>query len=117
MPGDLDDEGLFEVDPRQRLDSHSVPPKAAVVKTFRVFAPDQELLLPPSLDDWLPAEHLARFIADLVDEHLDLSRILGAYAESRGGPPYDPRLMVRILALWLHQRGAFLTGDRTQVCR
>jgi transposase len=97
VPGDLGDEGLFEVDPVQRLDSYSVPPKAAVVKTFRVFAPDQGLLLPPSLDDWLPAEHVARFIADLVDEHLDLSRIHAAYTEVRGGPPYDPRLMVRIL--------------------
>lgn len=71
--------------------------KAPVVKTFRPFAPDQGLLLPPSLDDWLPGDHLVRFIADLVDEHLDLSRIHAAYSESRGGPPYDPRLMVRIL--------------------
>ena len=55
------------------------------------------MLLPPSLDDWLAAEHLARFIAELVDEHLDLSRIRAAYTEGRGGPPYDPRLMVRIL--------------------
>ena len=66
-------------------------------KTFRAFDPDQGLLLPPSLDDWLPAEHLARFIAELVGEHLDLSRIRAAYTEGRGGPPYDPRLMVRIL--------------------
>lgn len=66
-------------------------------KTFRVFAPEQGLLLPPSLDDWLPDEHLARFVADLVDEHLDLSRIHAGYTEVRGGPPYDPRLMVRIL--------------------
>ncbi|QIV79882.1 IS1182 family transposase [Mycolicibacterium frederiksbergense] len=71
--------------------------KAPVDKTFRVFAPDQDLLFPPSLDDWLPAEHLARFVAELVDEHLDLSRIHGVYTEVRGGPPYDPRLMVRIL--------------------
>ena len=54
-------------------------------------------MLPPSLDDWLPDEHLARFIADLVDEHLALSRIHAVYTETRGGPPYDPRLMVRIL--------------------
>ncbi len=62
-------------------------PKAPVDRTFRVFDPDQGLLLPPSLDDWLPEEHLARFIADLVDEHLDLSRIHRAYTEGRGGPP------------------------------
>lgn len=97
VPEDSGDEGLFPVDPAQRVDPDSVAPKAPVVKTFRLFAPDQGLLLPPSLDDWLPAGHLVRFIADLVDEHLDLSRIHSAYTEVRGGPPYDPRLMVRIL--------------------
>jgi transposase len=97
VPDDLDDGGLFEVDPAQRVDPHSVAPKPPVDKTFRVFDPDQGLLLPPLLDEWLPAEHLARFIAELVDEHLDLSRIHAAYTEGRGGPPYDPRLMVRIL--------------------
>ena len=66
-------------------------------KTFRVFAPDQGSLLPPSLDDWLPAEHLARLIAELVDEHLDLVPIRAAYTEGRAAPPCDPRLMVRIL--------------------
>lgn len=89
------------------MDRHSLAPKPPVDKTFRAFAPDQGLLLPPSLDDWLPADHLARFIADLVDEHLDLSRITAAYTEVRGGPPYDPRLMVRIL---LH---GYTTGVRS----
>lgn len=98
---------MFEVDPGQRVDRHSLAPKPPVDKTFRAFAPDQGLLLPPSLDDWLPADHLARFIADLVDEHLDLSRITAAYTEVRGGPPYDPRLMVRIL---LH---GYTTGVRS----
>lgn len=54
-------------------------------KTFRVFDPDQGLLSPPSLDDWLPAD-LARFVAELIDEHLDLSRIRASYEEGRGGP-------------------------------
>lgn len=97
MPDELGDEGLFEVDTAQRVDSDSLAPKAPVDKTFRLFAPEQGLLLPPSLDDWLPADHMVRFIADVVDEHLDLSRIHAAYTEVRGGPPYDPRLMVRIL--------------------
>jgi transposase len=97
VPDDLDDGGLFRVDPAERVDSHSAVPKSQVDKTFRMFDPDQGFLLPPSLDDWLPAEHLARFIAELVDEHLDLSRIGAGYTEGRGGPPYDPRLMVRIL--------------------
>jgi len=71
--------------------------KTPVDKTFRAFDPSQDLLLPPSLDDWLPAEHMARFVAELVDEHLDLSRIRAGYTEGRGAPPYDPRLMVRLL--------------------
>jgi transposase len=94
---DAGEDGLFSIDPAQRVDAQAVAPKAPVSKTFRAFEPDQGLLLPPSLDDWLPAEHLARFIGELVDEHLDLSRIRAAYAEGRGAPPYDPRLMVRIL--------------------
>jgi transposase len=66
-----------------------------VDKTFRAFDPHQ--VLPPSLDDWLPEDHLARFVADLVDEVLDLSPILADYTEKRGFPPYDPRLMLRLL--------------------
>ena len=68
-----------------------------VDKTFRRFDPDQQFLLPPSLDEWLPADHLARFVAELVDEHLDLSRFLAVFTEGRGAPPYDPRVMLRIL--------------------
>lgn len=55
------------------------------------------LLLPPSLDDWLPEVHLARFVAELVDEVLDLSPVLAGYTDKRGFPPYDPRLMLRLL--------------------
>ena len=61
------------------------------------YSPQIRELLPPSLDDWLPAERLARLIAVLVDEHLDLVPIRAAYTEGRGAPPYDPRRMVSIL--------------------
>jgi resuscitation-promoting factor RpfB len=67
-----------------------------VDKAFRVDDPDQGSWLPPSLDDWLPAERLARFIAVLVDDHLDLVHIRAAHTEGRGAPR-DPRLVVRIL--------------------
>jgi len=40
-------------------------------------------LLPPSLDEWLPEGHLARFVAELVDEVLDLGPILADYTETR----------------------------------
>jgi transposase len=97
VPVDENAEGLFEVAPKQRLQGAAPVAKAPVDKTFRAFDPGQDLLLPPSLDEWLPAEHMARFIAELVDEHLDLSRIHAGYTEGRGAPPYDPRLMVRVL--------------------
>lgn len=97
MPGDQDDEGLFEVEPRHPPGRIPAAVKGPVDKRFRSFDPDQGFLMPPSLDEWLPAEHLARFVAELVDEHLDLSRIYDSYREGRGAPPYDPRLMVRLL--------------------
>ena len=66
-------------------------------KTYRRYLPEQKLLLPPDLRDWLPDEHLAYFVGELVDE-LDLGAIESRYeAETRGQPPYDPRLMVKLL--------------------
>jgi transposase len=55
-------------------------------------------LLPPSLDDWLPEGHLARFVAEVV-ETLDLSEIYATYEEGdgQGLAAYDPRMMVRLL--------------------
>jgi hypothetical protein len=40
------------------------------------YEPRQNLLLPPNLDDWLPEEHLARFISEIVDESLNLSPLI-----------------------------------------
>jgi len=66
-------------------------------KSFRAYDQDQVLLMAPSIQDWVPDGHLARFVSDLVDEALDLSAIYAAYEEERGFPPYDPRLMVKLL--------------------
>ena len=90
-----DGEGLFEAEPVEKKRPQARA--AAVDKRFRAFDPHQVLLLPPSLDDWLPEDRLARFVADLVDQSLDLSPILAGYTEKRGYPPYHPRLMVRLL--------------------
>ncbi len=66
-------------------------------KTFHPYDPDQQLLLPAALQEWLPPDHLAYFISDVVD-HLDLSAITARYqGEERGGPPYHPRMMVKVL--------------------
>jgi transposase len=66
-------------------------------KSYRPYIPDQELLLPPSLRDWLPENHLAYFVSDVVD-NLDLSAMDAVYGnEKRGQPPYDPRMMTKVL--------------------
>ena len=66
-------------------------------KTFRPYDPDQDFLMPSSMRDWLPGEHLAYFISDVVDQ-LDLSGILARYElEERGYPPYHPVMMVKVL--------------------
>ena len=66
-------------------------------KTYLPYDPDQQLLLPAALQEWLPDDHLAYFISDVVDQ-LDLSSITARYEqEKRGGPPYHPRMMVKVL--------------------
>jgi transposase len=66
-------------------------------KPFRTYLPEQDLLLPPSLRDWLPEDHLAYFVSDVVDQ-LDLSAIESVYEEDdRGQPPYHPWMMVKVL--------------------
>jgi len=66
-------------------------------KSYRPYEPDQMFLLPPSLRDWLPSDHLVYFISDVVDS-LDLGEITFFYEkESRGNPPYHPSMMVKIL--------------------
>jgi transposase len=68
---------------------------------------DQVFLLPPDVRDWLPADHLAWFVIDVVDE-LDLSRFRAAYrADGHGRPAYDPATLV---AIWLY---AYCTGLRS----
>ena len=68
-----------------------------MAKTYRAYLPEQDLLLPPSLGDWLPEDHLAYFVSDVVDQ-LDLSAIESVYEEEeRGQPPYHPRMMTKIL--------------------
>ena len=67
-------------------------------KCFRSADVNQALLLPPSLHDWLPEKHLARFLVDVVDA-LDLGAIYESYEEKdgRGQAAYDPTMMVRVL--------------------
>ena len=68
-----------------------------MTKTYKTYLPEQDLLLPPSLRDWLPENHLVYCVSDVVDQ-LDLSAIESVYEEEdRGQPPYHPRMMTKIL--------------------
>lgn len=68
-----------------------------MAKTYRPYVPEQDLLLPPSLRDWLPEDHLAHFVSDLIDQ-LDLSAITAVYEEDeRGYPPYHPVMLTKVL--------------------
>src|SRR5712692_11374431 len=66
-------------------------------KDFRPWKIDEAQLLPPSVQDYVPEDHLSRLIVALVREELDLSAIAGSYASALGQPPFDPRLMVALL--------------------
>jgi transposase len=66
-------------------------------KSYRPYYPDEELLLPPSLREWMPEDHLAYFVSDMIDQ-LDLSAMDSVYGnEKRGQPPYNPRMMTKLL--------------------
>jgi transposase len=68
-----------------------------MAKTYRPYVPEQDLLLPPSLRDWLPEDHLVYFVSDVVDA-LDLSAITTVYEdEERGYPPYHPVMLTKVL--------------------
>jgi transposase len=68
---------------------------------------DQMLLLPPSVRDWLPENHLAFFVVDVVTE-LELDAFFAAYrADGRGGSVYDPAMMLGVLLY------AYCTGERS----
>ena len=55
-----------------------------MIKTYLPYEPDQQLLLPAALQEWLPDDHLAYFISDVVDQ-LDMSKVTARYERERRG--------------------------------
>jgi len=73
---------------------------------YRRYTPNQPLLLPPSLQEWLPEGHLAYFISDTVDQ-LDLKHFVERYSKrGEGNQPYSPAMMVKVL-LYGYATGVF----------
>ena len=66
-------------------------------KTYRPYNPNQQFLMPPSMREWLPEDHLSYFVSDTIDQ-MDLSEIDGWYERNLAGyPPYHPHMMVKVL--------------------
>jgi transposase len=83
---------------------------------FRRGDRDQSFLLPPDLRDWLPADHLAWFIRDVVDQ-LDLDPFLRAYrADGHGHPAYHPKTLLGVL-LYAYAIGVRSSRQIERRCR
>jgi transposase len=65
------------------------------MSNFRPFDRDTDYLLPPSIDEWLPEKHLARFVVEVIDG-LDLSALVRSYRGS-GSASYHPALLLAVL--------------------
>ena len=77
-----------------------------MAKTFRPWDVEQRWLLPPSVNELVPEEHLAHFVRDTFRDELDLSAILSEYSEERGFPPFHP-VMMSALLLYAYCQGVY----------
>jgi len=66
-------------------------------KEFRPWKIEEAQLLPPSVQDYVPKDHLSRLVLGLIREELDLSTIVSSYTSGLGQPPFDPRMMTALL--------------------
>ena len=92
-------------------------PRAAAGRdrVFREYDPGAQYLLPPSVDEWLPGDHQARFVGEAVDELLDLGPVYASYESAEGAPPYDPSMMLKLL-LWGYSCGVTSAREMERRC-
>jgi transposase len=84
-------------------------------KIFRPWDVDQSWLLPPSVDEFVPPEHPAHLVREVVRDALDLTPIVLAYSELRGYPPYHPGMMTALL-LYAYSRGVYSSRQIARAC-
>lgn len=82
---------------------------------FQQWNHQDTFLFPPSVDEFLPDDHLCYFVRDLVVESLDLSSIYASYHSTLGKPPHNPDLMLALL-LYSYCRGLFSSRKIAQAC-
>src|SRR2546428_11140325 len=73
------------------------PLRVGADKCFRPYDPNQILLLPPNLSEWLPAGDLARLLKQRGAKALGAKPTYASLREQRGAPPYDPRMTSHLL--------------------
>jgi len=84
-------------------------------KSFREWNVDQVWLLPPSVNDFVPADHVAHFVRDTVRTALDLQLIYRSYKSERGQPPFHPAMMVALL-LYAYSQGIYASRRIAKAC-
>jgi transposase len=85
-------------------------------KTFRPWRIDEPLLLPAQVQDFVAANHLARFVLSLVRDEIDLAAITSSYDSDRGQPPFDPVMMTALL-LYSYCCGIYASRRIATACR
>ena len=86
-----------------------------MAKTFRSWDVEQVWLLPPSVQEFVPKEHSAHFVRELVRRELDLSAIVDQYSEERGYPLYHPVMMTALL-LYAYTQGIYSSRRIARAC-
>ena len=87
-----------------------------MAKIFRDWDIEQLMMFPPSVEDFVPKEHLAHFVRNTVLEAMDLSAILDCYSEERGYPPYHPVMMTALL-LYAYCQGIYPSRRVAKACQ
>ena len=86
-----------------------------MTKSFRPWKVDAVWLLPPSVQEFVPAGHPAHLVRDIVAEELDLYAILSTYREPRGYPQHHPAMMVALL-IYAYSRGVYSSRRIARAC-
>ena len=85
-------------------------------KTFRPWKIDEAQFLPPTVQDFVAKDHLARFMVSLVTEELELTAIRASYRGEKGQPPFHPAMMVALL-LYAYCCGIYSSRRIAKACR
>jgi transposase len=89
--------------------------KEGMSKTFREWNVDQPTMFPSTVLDFVPPDHVAHFIRNLVVEQLNLSKILSQYSEERGYPPFHPAMMTALI-LYAYSQGIYASRRMAKAC-